>query len=177
MRGRVPYHAAVPRGTTRRRRTSPTRRDRAVASADLVDAIRRRGCDARDLRDAAHEACHALDLGLSGSWGRERINAALLAKVKRPQQSLDLEVTLYGHAVDLGEFVAAELRARAVESMVCRAFDVKYDVARWAGVSFAETLVRYQLRLPSVEWMLEGIDLHMENPETLRIAQRIQRLR
>jgi hypothetical protein len=108
----------------------------------------------------------ALDLGLSAPWARERIHLALWAKV-----------TLPSGALDLGEFVAAELMARAVEARVCRAFDVKYDVKHWADVSLQETLFAYQLRLPSVAWVVDGIQLHMERPATLRMAQRIQRLR
>lgn len=104
--------------------------DRAKA---LIDAIRARGSNARDLRDAAHEAYHAIDAGLSSGWDREVIHRALCRKHRRP--------------IDL---LMSEVMARAVEQIVCAdlGVDPGGDVDRWAMVSAMEAI---KFRLPHAE--------------------------
>jgi hypothetical protein len=154
-----------PRGA-HRPKTQRDRQKRLGAADALVEAIRRRGSNPRNLRDAAHEACHALEVGLRQPWQRERIHSALCEKVTGP-----------GGHLDNASFVAAELRARAVETLVCQAFEVDYDIEGWAAISYVEALLAYGVRLPSVEWVCSGIEQHMDNRETVRIAARIRQLR
>ena len=71
-------------------------------AAAVIAAARARGSNAADLRDAAHEACHALDAGLETGWDREAIHEALRRR----------------HSVVV-EFFQAEVLARAVEQVVC----------------------------------------------------------
>lgn len=83
----------------------------------LVAAVRARGSDADDARDAAHEALHALRAGrpwqrgrrhvLADGWDREVIHAALV-RSKRGRERI-------------GAYLfAEEVLARAVERIVCR---------------------------------------------------------
>jgi len=41
----------------------------------LIAIVVEKGGDARDVRDAAHEACHALMWGVKKKWTRENIHA------------------------------------------------------------------------------------------------------
>ena len=77
-----------------------------MSAARIIAAARARGSDARDLRDAAHEASHALEWGAE-SWDRESIHAS------RPS--------------DLAAVLASEILARAVEGLVCEALDEPID--------------------------------------------------
>lgn len=70
--------------------------------AAVIAAVRARGNDALDLRDATHEACHALDAGLETGWTREAIHQALRRK----------------HSA-VAELFQAEVLARAVEQIAC----------------------------------------------------------
>ena len=65
----------------------------------FVAAARARGSDAADVRDAAHEAVHAIVHGLP-TWGRREIDRAMMALP--PSRRLREEV-----------------EARAVEALVC----------------------------------------------------------
>lgn len=44
----------------------PGGRSKAAVADRILAAVRKRGSDARDFRDAVHEACHALDTQLRG---------------------------------------------------------------------------------------------------------------
>jgi hypothetical protein len=154
----------VPRRTPSRL-AGVAHQDQVLAAAAVVAAVRRRGSDARNLRDAAHEACHALDVGLRGVWKRERIHTALCRKATEPSGYLDRS-----------ELVAAELRARAVEALVCRAFNVDYDIRHWATVCLVETVHSYRILLPSAGWVRGGIELHMDSSAAVRMAECITRL-
>lgn len=93
-------------------------------AASIVAAIRSRGSDARDLRDAAHEAHHALRCNLRGPWERERIHARLMAITE-------------GSAMLL---LQEEIDARAVEWVVCRDFGQEYDADHWAMIAAMESI-------------------------------------
>lgn len=127
---------------------------------NLLATIRQRGTDARDLRDAAHEACHALDANVRGPWERERIHAKL-EKI----------------CGDRGTMIYYELRARTVEQLVCEDFGLAYDAEKWAGVCYMETLKTMHVALPSVEWILGQIKAHHGRLATRRMVDRIKGLR
>lgn len=99
-------------------------------------------------------------------WHRELVHAAVWAKV-----------THDGGRLDPSAFIACELLARAVEALVCRACRVEYVVERWAAISYLEALSTYNLRLPAMNWVRRGIELHIERPEAHDLAGRILRLR
>jgi hypothetical protein len=91
-------------------------------AASLIEAIRSRGSDARDLRDAAHEAHHAIVAGVRGPWDREVIHRALMRKGKSFAQD-------------------DEVMARAVEQIVCADLGVDCgDVDTWAFLACMEAL-------------------------------------
>lgn len=66
-----------------------------------------RGSDAKEVRDAAHEASHAMELGLT-DWSREAIHEAL-TKLPRADQ------------------FRSEMLARAVEANICALCKLEYD--------------------------------------------------
>lgn len=85
-----------------------------MASADEIVAwVRSKGSDTDNLRDAAHEASHALEVR-PRRWDRESIHRKLVRKGKT-------------------FLVRTELEARAVERVVCGALGVKHD---WEGFEF-----------------------------------------
>ena len=121
----------------------------------VITAIHRRGSDASDIRDAAHEACHALDAKLHGKWERERIHRALTK-----------------HCGDVGSMVYYEVRARAVERLVTEHFGVPYDRDHWLNVCYLET-AKFGVALPSFGWLVEQVDKHRERAVTLRMVENI----
>jgi hypothetical protein len=92
-------------------------------AAAIIAYVNERDSGARDLRDAAHEAHHALAVELEGSWERERLHHAM---VRRGRSYL----------------LQSEIEARAVEQLVCVALDVApgKDIAGWALVSCFEAI-------------------------------------
>jgi len=59
--------------------------------------------------------------------------------------------------------VFAEIRARAVEQIVCADLGVECGtIERWADVTFLETLKNMQLLLPSSEWIVERVKIDMK---------------
>lgn len=79
----------------------------------IVEWVRSKGSDADNLRDAAHEASHALEVK-PRRWDRESIHA----KVMRKGQIFAIR---------------SELEARAVERIVCATHGVEHD---WDGYEF-----------------------------------------
>jgi len=87
-----------------------------VISADnFIAAVRSMGCVPRDLRDAAHEAHHAI-VGKAKRWTRDGIHGALCKKL--------------GPA----ERIADEIMARAVEQLVTKeiAGEACGNIEHWA---------------------------------------------
>ena len=101
---------------------------RSIAAERFVAAVRERGSDATTVRDAAHEAHHALDAGLSDLWEREAIHEALCEK--RSGAHLWL----------------AEIEARVIEQLVCEALgaDPGGSLDHWLCVSAMEA-IKYRL--------------------------------
>lgn len=89
--------------------------------ADIIAAVRALGSDAGDLRDAAHEAHHALDARVPrGRWDRQTIDRAVFRMgAKRAAFS--------------------EVMARAVEQLVCADLGVPCDsVEDYAAIAVLE---------------------------------------
>lgn len=132
------------------------------AAARIVAAVRRRGSDADDLRDATHEACHALDARLRGAWTRDGIHEALIAKV----------------GSDTSELLAAEIKARAVEMLAVHRAGEDYDIERWALVCLLETSRTLRATLPiTVDDVVRAIADRAHGQDALAMVRRIWRLR
>lgn len=125
----------------------------------IVFAIRSRGSNAQDLRDAAHEACHALDVKLRGSWERERLHRALAR-----------------HCGDPGTMIYFEMRARAVEAVICEQIEGAHDLQKWVNVCLLETATTLGIALPSFDWAVDQVTKHKTRPATLRLVEQIKAL-
>jgi hypothetical protein len=127
-------------------------------AADVIAAVRARGNDAKDLRDASHEACHAIEAGIATGWKRDAIHSALSAKVGDTRAGLWV----------------AEMRARAVEQIVCERLGVDPGMALddAVGLAIMESL---HFGLP---WAEHDVSVslarrQMTDPTTLRIVEQI----
>lgn len=119
----------------------------------IIAAVRSHGNDARSLRDAAHEAHHALSARVPrGRWDRETIHACLR------------------NSFNNAEFRADELMARAVEQIVCSdlGVDPGGDIDRWAFISCLES-VKYGYPLGDPSDVARAIKMFMKTPAA-RIA-------
>ena len=120
--------------------------------AAVIAAIRARGSDAVELRDGAHEACHALELGLV-EWDRDTIHFAIMRR-------------------RIGDRIAMECTARAVEQVVCARLGVTTDsVDKWAFITAMEAASNGLLVPPAV--IVTGVNARMNAPETLRLVDAI----
>lgn len=133
----------------------------------LYDAICAKGYaphelgGAADLRDAAHEAHHALFCNLKKPWTRDNIHASLVRRANKLRQLAN------------GELVAYELDARAVEWNVCELFNVAYDVERWADITWWETAKNMRITLPKLEWLVEQITARKVRPRTQKFVDAV----
>lgn len=119
----------------------------------LYDAICARGYAPHgkgpaDLRDAAHEAHHALSVGLRKPWDRERIHQAILRRAKRDAGVLIRSTEL---------LVRYELHARAVEWTICERYGIEYELERWADITWWETAKNMNIHLPPLDQIAEAI--------------------
>lgn len=127
-----------------------------IAPANVIAAVRRRGSTAADLRDAAHEACHALESDLRGKWTRERIHA----KLTRGAFS--------------GMFlVESEIKARAVEQIVCKRLGVEIEAPEeWARVALLEMATTFG-NAPPLDLFLATVAKRMASPTVIALADRV----
>jgi hypothetical protein len=136
-----------------------------VTLADhLLAAVRARGSDAGDVRDAAHEACHAIEGGLRlrGRWDRETIHRGLK---KRARASGVLATS---------EIVLCEIVARGVEQIVCADLGVACGtIEEWASITWFETVQSERIKLPSGEWVAESIRKRMTTARVRRLAKEV----
>ena len=105
--------------------------DRVRASL-IIEAVRQRGNDAEDLRDAAHEAAHVFQLesSFADQWERPIIHDALTRRVRKRSGGVMNPMTI---------LTAYEYQARAVEMLVCRELGLDYDLIEWANTMLLET--------------------------------------
>lgn len=120
----------------------------------IIAAVQARGNDATTLRDAAHEAHHALSAGLDGPWDRESIHAAVMAMGR-------------------GEAAADEIMARAVEQIVCRDFGIDCgSVKDWAMYACIES-IKSGIAYPSLNWFVERVNDYMKTRAAREAADRV----
>lgn len=118
----------------------------------LVLAVRRRGSDATTVRDAAHEAHHAI-VGGARKWDRESIHRSLMKKLRGP-----------------GLQVSEEIMARAVEQIVCADLDAHcWPVEKAAHVMWLELLKNSGIALPAGSFAADAIRNRMAS-KAARIA-------
>jgi len=110
-----------------------------------------------DLRDAAHEAHHALFCNVRGPWTRERIHKAIVRRANKLN----------------AELIGMELMARAVEWIVCERFSIEYDVARWGEVMWWETIKNMRIQLPDPPWVKDAITRRKREETTKRLADAV----
>lgn len=137
-----------------------------IEPVHIINAVRSRGSDARDLRDAAHEACHAFELDVpDGRWDRDTIHDAIMATIgKRVSTSII-------RSLQIAQVIRFETVARAVEKLVCQRFDV--DIGDWADIAFMEAMQGSGIRLPSVDWVREQIARETPTPKVKKLVARI----
>lgn len=138
--GRSPRRGAV--------KTLPT-------AATLVAVIRERGSDATDLRDAVHEAHHALSSRTVGRWTRENIHRHM-CKMRT------------------GEGVVDEVLARIVEQDVCARLGVDPggDLDKWIGVSCFEATA-HQLPFLDYDHAIRAAQIRVGTPDARRAADAV----
>lgn len=120
--------------------------------------VQARGSDARDVRDAAHEACHALQWGVTRPWTRDNIHA------KKPR--------------DRVSGIRSELLARAVEQLVCAEFAIDCGtVEKWAHVCWMEMLKNERIELPTNGWIETQVRAAMTSLDARRMVQRLLSMR
>lgn len=118
----------------------------------LVAAVRAKGSDARDVRDAAHEATHALRWKVRAPWTRDRIHD----KAPAPR--------------DASRKIREEIIARAVEALICAELGVEYDLPTWAMTCAMEQVKMEGIAVPSLDWLIDAIKNHMAGLEAKRTA-------
>lgn len=133
----------------------------AVTAEQIILAIRARGSDATDLRDAAHEAHHAIEAGIpEGKWDRDTISRA----VKRKGRSWA---------------AASEVKARAVEQVVCMRLGVpagRHPLEQWVLVScmeamkFREPFLEYTVALKAVQRRMSSDDVQQDADAIIALA-------
>jgi hypothetical protein len=142
--------------------STPTVQSIAARAARIIDAVESRGNDPRDLRDAAHEACHALMFGVRpGQWDRETIHRAIKRRRNVVAESI------YGNR--LGGMVDAEIVARAVEQVVCSDLGVDCgSIETWAHVAWMEAWKGSGISLPTDSWLTDRIRRAMAKDDRVR---------
>jgi len=131
----------------------------------LLAAVRARGSDARDLRDAAHEACHALDVHLEPPWTRTRIHQAITDIVENEPEH------------ERERLVGFELKARAVEHVICVSHDVPHDLTAWSNTMWMETASSLGIFIPRPETLPRMLEQLTRTPAIRAMVARIRRLR
>lgn len=124
----------------------------------LLKAIRARGSDAQDLRDAAHEACHALQWNVRGKWTRRNIDRANPNKGRRSYS--------FG--------LADEIIARAVEQLVCVKLGAECpSIEACALTMIMEAMEIDRVNLPCDGTIERAIRRRLKAPEAHALAERV----
>ena len=133
-------------------RTEGTNPERAAA---IVAWARSMGSDTNNVRDAAHEASHALEYGVE-RWDRRSIDNAVLNDGRSFQ-------------------VRSEVMARAVEQLVCEALGVEHDWPKFMLLACMES-IKVGISLPGPEWLAKAVATAKKGKEAQAMAARILRL-
>lgn len=135
----------------------------------IVEYVRAMGNDARDVRDAAHEAHHALDAPMKNKpWTRDNIHYALEVKANAKARAWGRSPS--GMAASM--MISYELDARAVEKIVCNHIGIEYDDDHWTHVAWMETLHSMRIALPT-DFFEEGLRTRLRVPRVHTAAQAI----
>lgn len=127
----------------------------------VLAEVRRRGSDAVDLRDAAHEASHALEFNLRGKWTRDRIHQAVIKRTSR--SSVIRAVSIIG----------TEIRARAIEQIVCQRLGVSIErIEVFASVALLEMGCTFGSCPPETEF-ISAIRSRMNATNVIAMAERV----
>lgn len=127
-----------------------------VTEESFLNAVSRRGCIARDVRDAAHEAAHALDVGLRVRWTRDRVHDALVRKFTQDWR-----------------YIRSEVEARAIEQIVCtRLAVVTKPVEYWADRAVMESGHFGEKMLP-YDKLVKAINMAIAAPDVIAKAERV----
>jgi hypothetical protein len=118
----------------------------------IIAAAQENACDATDIRDAAHEMCHAF-AAEADDWSRNGIHEALKSKYRG------------------STLLRAEVMARAVERAICEHFEVEYDSEHWLMMAAMETMREFS-NIPSGFWP-EAINNCMKSRECKEMVERI----
>ncbi len=104
------------------------------------------------MRDAAHEACHAIHWGVpEGAWGRESI---------------------HDHCPVDG-LLASEVLARAVERIVYERITTQaFDANIWLMMAALEFSSTYKVYLPLQQWR-DAVEEAMSTPQALELTERV----
>lgn len=115
--------------------------------------VRSMGSDTNNVRDAAHEASHALEFGCL-RWDRRSVDVAAFAPRHR---SL---------------LVSSEIEARAVERIVCEELGLSYEPLVWADICLLEQagLGLYRAFPPTAKAMVAAIESFMARATVLERA-------
>lgn len=108
-----------------------------MTADDLLNLLREAGIRSDSLRDAVHEASHAVECGcLDGAWDdREAIHAAVCHTHPRPAHQ-----------------VREEIEARATEWEACEQHGIDYNVESWAFTAAMES-IRNGVSMPYDAWL------------------------
>lgn len=117
----------------------------------IIEAVQNRGNDATTLRDAIHEAHHAIEAGAE-SWDRDSIHEA----VERRWQGRS----------ELPDRIRNEIEARAAEWAACDAHGIKYKVEHWHTMMVMEA-VRDGIHLPYEETLRALRELRRDEGDEL----------
>lgn len=117
----------------------------------VVEAVRARGSNARDLRDAVHEAYHAVSVGAE-DWDRDALMDVLARKYSRANRS---------------EALLNELEARAAEWAACDVNGVEYDVRHWVATMCMEAVKFDRLSLPFEQVVSAVTDIRRRDGDRL----------
>lgn len=126
---------------------------------NLIATVCAYGGKTDDLRDAAHEACHALELNVpAGQWDRDSIHEVVR---RLPKQRL----------------AATEVRARAVEQLVCTMFGVDAgDIEFWACITVMEGVRGGLIMFPAASTVAQWIRDDMQSAAAKDLAVRVAAL-
>jgi hypothetical protein len=125
-----------------------------VTAERVLAAVRARGSDARDVRDAAHEASHALQFRLP-NWNRTLID-------------------LHMHRVRPAARVRSEVIARAVEQLVCERVGFPYDPAEFISVALLEMAMTFRdVEAPTTTVFTASVREALAMPTVRRLVDKI----